>query len=232
MKYCALALVGVVAAIGLLSAQAPQAGNPGEELDKKLKLLRDEINELQKKRVALQRELKELLDIKGEAERLLRQEAERKEAERKQKEEDERIAKEAAEKKKHIAKVEIRGKLLVKSSANTWQMEINQLTWTLTFGDNKELLASAEKLAGKRVIIKGTVVNNTPPMRIVPYGLPQPPFPNPYPQPFPYPYPDSLPHPKPQPETLPPVPPYPTHLLYTPVDRTTILVESVQEAKD
>jgi hypothetical protein len=192
MRYHVIGLVAVLAVGGLLSAQqggTPPPGDADSALEKKIKDLRDQIEELRKKQDALEQVQKILLDKKSEKERQAQAEAQRKEQGRKAKEEADRQAKEAAEKKKHYAKVEIRGKLVTKlnnhNSPITWHVVINEMTWNLDFGKNKELQGSAEKLVGEGVLITGVVVNkrvitsNTYP--IYPNPIPNPGWPNPMP---------------------------------------------------
>jgi hypothetical protein len=190
----------VLAFVAAIAAQtgSPQPGRTEEDVAKELKKLREQIDELVKKEQALKKELQA---------RKLQKEREiaRLESERRKKEEAERKVKEEAEKKKHVAKVEIRGKL-TKTTPPTFQqgaafqVMINELHWTLHFGGKKEMEAFAEKNVGKGVIVTGTVVNTRPPVQTWPGinpgwppnpGWPNPGWPNPdpwnrWPQPFPY----------------------------------------------
>jgi hypothetical protein len=192
----------VLLVFGVVAAK--NGGQPdketADELEKKIQQLNDKIEELRKRQNELFREQKALLDKKNEAELRAAEEAARKEAERKANEEAQRKAKEAAEKKKHVAKVEIRG-LLSKApetfpfQANQfpqaiWTVTINDLKWGLKFGDKKDLVALATKLAGKPVTITGTVVNVRPqanPWLQQQLWPAQQPWPQPWPQPQPFP---------------------------------------------
>jgi len=216
MKLHVFGLLAVLAVGGMLTAQpgdkAP-SNNGDDALEKKIKELRDQIDELNRKQQALEKEQKLLLDKKYEKERLAQ--------ERKAKEDAERQAKEAAEKKKHFARVEIRGKLVITyhghNNPSTWQVVINDLTWNLNFGDKKELKASAEKLAGKGVVITGVVANKKASL----------PFPI-YPQPNPPGWPPGWPNPNPG-GPFPGAFPMQSHYVDPP---PTITVESLTAAKD
>lgn len=181
IRWCSLALALVFA--GLLGFS--RAGETDEE-KKKLEEIRRQLQELREKEKELRQQEKLLLEqeralLKAKLEK--EREAARKEAERRQKEELEKKLKEEAERKKHAAKVEIRGKLIkgvqtVQETPN-YQIQINELTWTLHFGTKRELKAEAEKLEGKSVIIKGTVANTRPKQ---PFGM-QWSYPQPWPTP-------------------------------------------------
>src|SRR5262245_27303600 len=101
-------LLTVVAVLGGQTTTPPQKGETDEELSKKIKMLQDQIQDLRNKQNDLIAEQKKRNSAKQEKERLEKIEAQRKEDERRKKEEAERIAKEAADKKKHVAKVEVR----------------------------------------------------------------------------------------------------------------------------
>lgn len=146
MRLHVIGLIAVLTVGGMLTAQPDDKAPPGDTdaaLEKKLKELRDQIDELKRKHQSLESEKKTLLEKRNAKE-------------------------DAAEKKKHYAKMEIRGKLVRTSRGNnlpgTWHVVINDLTWGLNFGDKKELQASAEKLLGKGVIITGVLVNKKAPV--------------------------------------------------------------------
>src|SRR5688572_4808499 len=95
----------------------------------------------------------------------------REEAARKAKEDAEKRKAEAekskvdAELKKHYARMEIRGVSSQEPedsawgyTTKAWHVTINELKWRLEFGENKELAAQAARLAGKPVLITGTVM--------------------------------------------------------------------------
>jgi hypothetical protein len=73
----------------------------------------------------------------------------------------------AEEKKSQYVKVEIRGRLLKENRGGgpgsalsalwVWDVKSGELTWPLDLGEKKELLAAAEPLAGKAVVITGKV---------------------------------------------------------------------------
>jgi hypothetical protein len=210
MRTLVFGLALVIASGGGLAAQTPQ-----DEYDRKQKALRDEIEQLQKRLDTLKKQQQELTDKKKEIQAQL--EAQRKEQERRAKVEAERKAKEEADKKKHFAKVEIRGRL-VKADHGQWRVVINELTWTLNFGDKKTLYASAEKLAGKGVVITGVVPNKRSPYQFgypINPGWPNPGWPNPNP---------GWPNPKPGWPN-----PYMNQVYESPV---MIDVESIAAAKD
>jgi hypothetical protein len=203
------------AGIGL--AAQPDSKTP-DEFDQKQKALRDEIEQLQKRIDALKKQQADLKKKENQA----KLEAERRERERQAKEAAEKKAKEEAEKKKHFAKVEIRGKL-VKAQAGAWQLSINELTWTLQL-DKKELTESAEKLAGQGVVVKGVVVNKKPPYPFGGYGWPMPPNPG-WPNPNPG-------WPNPNPGWPNPNPGWPNPYFQYYESPVTINVESIAAAKD
>jgi hypothetical protein len=242
MRFCVLSLFAVLLAGGMLAAQQSYKAPPSDAdaaLEKKIKELRDQLDELSRKQNALEQAQKILLDKKWEKRYQAQEEARRveqdrqaKEAARLAREEAERQAKEAAEKKKHVAKVEVRGKL-VKTGPGNFQVVINDLTWSLNIPD-KALLAVAEKNAGKGVVITGTVVNVNAavPWRDYPLMIPPPPYIQPYPIPGPVPLPPvQPPQPPPFPPgmTLPPTPQYYQLQMPTPV---TLTVQSLVLAKD
>lgn len=74
------------------------------------------------------------------------------------------LQKEAAEKRAHYAKVEIKGRLHKETSSGqfssgvVWQVSSDELTWLLDLGKKKEILASAEQQVGKSVVVTGKVV--------------------------------------------------------------------------
>ncbi len=230
MKLRVLGLFVLLAALAARSGA--QAGiESDDELAKKIQLLRDQIEELRKQQNPLLEEQQKRANEKAVEAQRKEQERVRKEAERVQKEVAERQAKELAEKKKHVAKVEIRGLLGKAPETQTpaWYVTINELKWTLDFGANKELAAQAVEFAGKPVVITGTVA--TVKLQLNPYMIPQAPqqpwVPLPYPQPVPYglpPQPAGLPIPPQQPWVQP---------QFTPVEiPLTIKVESLKGATD
>jgi hypothetical protein len=150
----------------------PQGGRSEEEIAKELKKLREQIDELVRKEQTLKKEQQaRKLEMDREKARL--------EQERRKKEEVERKAKDEAERKKHYAKVEVRGKLTktvpAGYQAGVLQVAINELSWTLHF-DKKELQELAEKNVGKGIVVTGTVVNKRSQFQTWP-GYPNPGWP-------------------------------------------------------
>ncbi len=239
MRIHAFGLCLFLSALTVFAAQT--AAQPGkdsdEELAKKIQRLRDQLDPLIQEQK--NRNDKLLEQQRAEAERKAREEAERKAKEEaaKKKAEAERQAKEATEKKKHVIKVEIRGQLgkgpetlAFGQNGQAWYVTINDLKWRLDFGAKKDLAAEALKLAGKPVVITGTVVNiqKTPqlnPYQLQPAPAPWMPFPGGPQQPI-------LPQPRlPQPPAQ--YNPYliPYQVLYPPPP-ITINVESLKAAPD
>jgi hypothetical protein len=214
-------ILGVV-----LSLAVPMALSAGEDdVQKKVDEIRKQLDELRKKEKELLQAERDLLKSKVERER----EAQRKEAQRREKEERERKAQQEAEKKKHYAKVEIRGKLSKVMSLNpnqptsTWHVSINELSWNLTFDEkNKDLPAAAEKLADRSVVVIGRVVTTkaSRPFPTFP-GIGNPFPPNPWPNP-----------PNPFPNPMNPFPGWQPYAPYWGEAAPTIMVESITLAKD
>jgi hypothetical protein len=225
MKVHAFGVFLLVSALTVFAGRvaAQPAKDSDEELAKKIQRLRDQLDPLIQERK--NRTNKLLEQQRTEAERKAREEAERKAKEdaAKKKAEAERKAKEDAEKKKHVVKVEIRGLMgkgpeaVFNGYGQGWFVTIGNMKWRLDFGDKKELTEQAAKLAGKPIVITGTV---KAPQQFNPYQFP--PNLNPYPG-FPQP---GMPQPFPQPyqNILYQVPYFPPPI--------TISVESLKEAKD
>jgi hypothetical protein len=218
MRWYGLGLLIVVFAVGVAAAQTgSQFGNEGE-LEQKLKALRDEIDALRKKQDKLEAERKALIDEKEARQR---------------KDEAERKAKAAAEKKKHYAKVEIRGTLSAKpeqggfgfpQQSAAWVVTINHARWRLDFTDKKDLADEAAKLAGKPVVITGAVVNVNKPWTFNPYQYPVQPWPQPWPQQQQQ---QQQPWLQPQPQVVPP------QVQYIQIEAPMVIhVESIKIAKD
>lgn len=174
MKAFACGLVVLFALAGAVAAQ--DKGQPvkqkEEELDKEYRKLLDEIDMLRKKQDELEARRKALAEQKEE---------------RKRKEEAERKAKAEAERNRQYAKVEIRG-ILSKGKVvdrefgrqqlpAAWHVTFKDMKWRLDLGGKKELEDQAAKLAGKEVVITGTVADVKPKPFINPY-YPQPLYPN------------------------------------------------------
>ena len=164
MKAYVLGLIVVVSASAVLVGQPSTPKDATQELDKKVKAIQDQIDDLKKQQEALAKEKADLLAKKAEALRT--------EAEKKRKELEAKRAREAAAKKDHFVKMEIRGTLVKNPNQGVgqWQVVINELTWTLDFSGKKELLAEAEKLASEGVVITGKVVTKRSPLN--PYMVP------------------------------------------------------------
>jgi Skp family chaperone for outer membrane proteins len=123
-----------------------------EELAKKIKELRDQIESLQKQQTPLIAEQKKRLSEKAEKERQEKLAWQRKEESPGKKEETERGAKVEGE-MKPFAKIEVRGTIHSVAKQGL-SVHVNNVQCVMLFGENKELLAQAEKLAGKQVVIK------------------------------------------------------------------------------
>jgi hypothetical protein len=176
MKAYAIGLLVLLSLFGVVVAQTESQPGNEAEFERKLKALRDEIDALRLKQDKLEAERKVLVD-----EREARQ----------RKEEAERKAKADAEKKKHYAKVEIRGILSKKQEPGgfgfpqlpaAWHVTMNDLRWRLNFGDKKDLAEQASKLAGQPVVITGAFVNAGMPSNSNPYLIPMQPWPHPWQQ--------------------------------------------------
>jgi hypothetical protein len=191
MKIHGFCLFVLLTAFPVLAGQ-PAATPPGdsdEELARKIKDLNGQIQELRAKQDKLANEQKRREDRKAEKARLLQEEkrkaaeeARQKELARHQKEEAERRKREEAAKKKHYARVEIRGALGRVPGYHSFFITINQLNWRLDLGTDKALLAKALRwtirdvpptgpggrmgkgLISKEVIIKGRFVNANGPV--------------------------------------------------------------------
>jgi hypothetical protein len=179
MRFSVLTISLLLLSVVRLSACEPGTTDTSDaDLAAQIKAVNDKIEELRAKQSALVQE---------------QQVREEQKAAKQRQEELARQQKEEAERKLHFAKVEIRGKLIMTQQVQPytsgitqtsaplpttdWYINIGQLAWKLKLPDNAELLARAQKLVGKSVIVTGTVVlvkNQTAPT---------------YPQPYPvYPY--------------------------------------------
>jgi hypothetical protein len=206
-------LACLLASTTLIAQDSPPADN-NPEIEKKLKALREQIEELKKKQDALVKEQNDLVAKQAEARRT--------EAERKAKELAERRAKEEASKKIHYVKVEIRGTLR-KGQTGGWNVVINELTWVLDFGKNKDLVAAAGKLDQEGVVITGKVVAKRQ-MNWQPYVWPGTGWPVP---------PDAVPPGWPMPNNRPPGNRWePNYVPYQFEPAVIIQVESITAAKD
>jgi hypothetical protein len=193
-KRCTMRFAVLSVSLLLLSVMRLSACEPGTtdtsdaDLAAQIKAVNDKIEELRVRQSTLAEEQKRREEQKAAR---LRQE----ELARQQKEE--------AEKKLHFAKVEIRGKLImtqvvqpytygvpqtsVQAPATDWYINMNELAWKLKLPDDAELLARAQKLVGKNVIVTGTVVlvksptvpTYPQPYQVIPYAPGSPVVPTP-----------------------------------------------------
>ncbi|MBI3823931.1 MAG: hypothetical protein HY289_14780 [Planctomycetes bacterium] len=130
MKTFGLCLVVILSATTMAAAQPADA----QDLEKKVKKLQDEVNDLQRKRAAMIMEW-----------------------------ERQQNAREEAEKKKRYAKVEIRGKLVKAAAlenAVVWRVVSKDVTMTLRFEGKQDW--DLEKHLRKEVIITGRMVAGSP----------------------------------------------------------------------
>jgi hypothetical protein len=155
----------------LLVAQTGKAApkDSVDEVEKKLREVRKQIEDIDELRLSGRVERLQILthqDVANRVVELRRQEQTLLKArERFQKE-----AADEAEKRDYYAKVEIKGRLRKETISDhvqgvighNWAVSIDDLTWYLDLGNNKELLAVAEQQAGKPVVVTGKVVGRAP----------------------------------------------------------------------
>jgi hypothetical protein len=125
-------LFALVAIFGFQTGYVPAGGQgKDDDIEKKLQAVRQQVEELRKQEQAL---LKQREKLKAE---------------------------EAEREKMHI-RVEIRGILrkVEQQFTNThhWNVVVNDLTWIVNLGEQKEQLTAAEQLNGKIVVLTGKMI--------------------------------------------------------------------------
>jgi hypothetical protein len=170
MKRLVICSLAFSALIGVVAVAPTNAGD--DEAKKKIEQIRKELDDLTKKEKELAKERDEVIkkekDLAKQRENLQKQidavqrEAHRRAEELRIKKEMAKKAFEEADKKKHYARIELRGKLInpkgTPQFSRLWFVLTNENVWPLQIGDDKqELRKSLEKLADEPVIVTGTI---------------------------------------------------------------------------
>lgn len=173
MKRYLICSLAFVAFITVWSVGPSRAGD--DEAKKKLEQIRKELDELKDKEreLAKQRDdvIKKEKDLAKQREDLQKQidavqrEAHRRAEELRIKKEMAKKAFDEADKKKHHAKIELRGKLIQPKEFqhNLMFVVTNETSWALRFGEGKtDLLKAATKLIDEPVVVTGTISTARP----------------------------------------------------------------------
>jgi hypothetical protein len=170
MKRLLICVLALSALVVIIAVAPTHAGD--DEAKKKLEQIRKELDDLKKKEKDLAKERDEVIqkekNLAKQREDLQKQidavqrEAHRRAEELRMKKEIARKAFDEADKKKHYAKIELRGKLINPKGAPAFSRVLfvltNENVWPLQFGDDKqELQKSATKLIDEPVVVTGTI---------------------------------------------------------------------------
>jgi hypothetical protein len=185
LMICTLTMAGLVATLDLMPTTHAGEG----DLKKKLEQMRKDLDDLDKKEKDIAKARADLQKAISDLQREINRKAEddRVKREIEQKKFDE------ADRKKHYAKIELRGKLLFSKSAqphlqpDAFYVMTNETRWPLAFGDKKDLQKQAEKWTGKPVIVTGAISTTLKKINPIEYpNLPYDGWPNignPFPRP-------------------------------------------------